>query len=63
MVLCNLGIHDTTSSSHEAQGQFRDSNHDSVLMSPFDNHGFLSGRPMATNEPHGTLQSHSYVYD
>ena len=50
-------------SSHEAEGQFHESNYDSILMSCFDNHGSLSGRPMATNEVHGTLQSHSYVYD
>ena len=63
VILRNLGNHDTMSSFHEAEGQFRHSNYDSVLMSRFDNHGFLSGRPMATIEAHGTLQSHSYVYD
>ena len=63
MILGNLGHHNAMGSSHEAKGQFRDSNHVSISVSRFDNHGFMSGRPMAANEGHGTLHSHGYVYE
>ena len=51
------------SSPHETECHFRDPNHGSVLMLRFDNPGFLSGPPVATDEAHGILQRDSNVYD
>ena len=41
-MLRNPGNHNAMSSSHEAERLFRDSNHDSVLMSRFDNPGSVN---------------------